>query len=75
MEVFTLDLTAVGPERVHAHQTMDEIRNAAQRRLQFFRRFAGNAGAETARRHIDKAGFFIHLSNIDGGSLTENGQL
>lgn len=38
---------------------MNKIGDAAQRGFKFFRCFSGNAGAKTARRHIDKTGFII----------------
>ena len=70
-----MNFTAVGLEGVHAHQAVNEIRDAAQRGFQFFRRFAGDPRAETARRHIDKAGSFIHLRNVDSGRFPEDSQL
>ncbi|MNE63684.1 hypothetical protein D3C81_1952660 [compost metagenome] len=65
MEIWPADLAAVGFQRIQAQQPMDEIRNAPQCRLQFFRGFGGDAGAKAAGRHIDEIAFVIDLGQID----------
>ncbi|MNZ91681.1 hypothetical protein D3C78_1106750 [compost metagenome] len=75
MKILTVNFTAVGLQHIHPHQAMNQIRHAAERCFEFFRRFAGDPRAKTARRHVNKAGFIINLGNIHRRSFTHNRQL
>ncbi len=74
VKVFATYFAAVRGQRIHSHQTVNKIGDAAQRGFKFFRRFGGNAGAKTARRHIDKTGFIIDPGHINFHRVSGNRQ-
>ena len=73
-KVLAANLAAVWFQRIHPHQPMNQVRHAAQRGFEFFWRFGGDARAEAAGGHIDKAGFVVHLGDIDRHVATGNGE-